>query len=54
VVSARGSGDDAIVEVVREEGAGRVCVVATADRGLATRVKALGAVVIGPKSVPRR
>ena len=54
VVSAPGSGDDAIVGVVREEGADRLCVVATGDRALATRVRALGAVVIGPRSVPRR
>jgi hypothetical protein len=54
VVSAPGSGDDAIVEVVRTEGADRLCVVATGDRALAVRVRTLGAVVIGPRSVPRR
>ena len=54
VVSAPGSGDDALVDLVRQEGAGRLCVVATADRALAQRVTALGAVVIGPRSVPRR
>ncbi len=50
VVSARGCGDDAIVQVVREA-ADRWCAVATADRGLAVRVRALGALVIGPRSV---
>jgi hypothetical protein len=51
VVSAPGSGDDAIVEVVRARRAGRPCFVATADRGLATRVRSLGALVIGPRTV---
>ncbi|MCB9665038.1 MAG: NTP pyrophosphohydrolase [Alphaproteobacteria bacterium] len=51
VVAARGSGDDTIVDVVREEGAGRPCLVATADRELCGRVEALGAVVVGPKQV---
>jgi hypothetical protein len=53
VVSAPGSGDDAIVAVVRDEGAGRRCVVVTADRGLRARVTALGAEVRGPTAVPR-
>lgn len=57
---AAGSGDDAIVQVVREAGAGsttggatgstepaRVTVV-TADRGLRSRVEALGARTVGP------
>ncbi|MFB6397644.1 hypothetical protein AAFH96_31805, partial [Polymorphospora sp. 2-325] len=43
VVSAPGSGDDAIVDLVRT--AGRPCVVVTADRGLRERVTALGATV---------
>jgi hypothetical protein len=51
VVAAQGSGDDAIVDLVREEGAGRSCVVATADRELSARVAALGAVVVGPRAV---
>jgi hypothetical protein len=51
VVAASGSGDDAIVAVVAERGAGRWCGVATADRGLIARVTALGAEVIGPRSV---
>ena len=51
VVSAPGSGDDAIVRLVREEAAGRPCVVITADRELRSRVTALGAAVLGPTSV---
>lgn len=54
VISARGSGDDQIVEVVRREGAGRRTVVVTADRELRDRVRAEGAEVIGPRAVPRR
>lgn len=50
VVSAPGSGDDAIVELVRAS-ADRPCVVVTADRGLRTRVTDLGASVLGPSSV---
>jgi hypothetical protein len=53
VVSAPGSGDDAIVDLVRAEGAGRRTVVVTADRGLRDRVAALGAELRGPRSVPR-
>jgi hypothetical protein len=51
VVSATGSGDDAIVDLVRDEGVDRRCVVITADRGLRTRVSALGAEVLGPRTV---
>ncbi|MFI1203105.1 NTP pyrophosphohydrolase [Streptomyces sp. NPDC020883] len=51
VVSAYGSGDDAIVELVAHEGAGRDCLVVTADRGLRERVQALGARVTGPRAV---
>lgn len=55
VVAAPGSGDDAIVELVASEGEGRTCAVATADRELATRVRALGASVVGPRAVhPKR
>ncbi|WP_367126373.1 NTP pyrophosphohydrolase [Streptomyces phytohabitans] len=56
-VAAPGSGDDAIVELVRaaagpEAGApGRVCVVVTADRELRARVRELGAEVAGPRAV---
>lgn len=53
VVSAEGSGDDAIVAVVAEA-EGRACVVATADRGLAARVRSLGARVVGPRTVRPR
>ncbi|PPF50189.1 MULTISPECIES: NUDIX domain-containing protein [unclassified Rathayibacter] len=48
VHSADGSGDDAIVELV---GALETAVVVTADRGLAARVEALGAAVVGPRSL---
>lgn len=53
VVAADGSGDDAIVEVVRAA-VGRAVTVVTADRALRQRVMALGAEVAGPTSVPRR
>ncbi|MER7814595.1 NTP pyrophosphohydrolase [Streptomyces sp. NPDC096153] len=52
VESAPGSGDDRIVELVREN-AGRSVVVVTADRGLRERVEALGARVVGPRAVRR-
>ncbi|MER7844964.1 NTP pyrophosphohydrolase [Kitasatospora sp. NPDC096077] len=54
VVSAAGSGDDRIVELVREaraEHPARACVVVTADRELRGRVGTLGASVTGPRSV---
>ena len=51
VVSAPGSGDDAIVDLVRAEGSDRRCAVVTADRGLRARVSALGAEVLGPRTV---
>ncbi|WP_234348010.1 NYN domain-containing protein [Streptomyces specialis] len=51
VVTAPGSGDDRIVELVRDEGGGRPCVVVTADRGLRERVTALGAGVSGPREL---
>ncbi|MGK5685382.1 hypothetical protein [Actinoplanes sp. URMC 104] len=54
VVRAAGSGDDAIVDLVRAEAGDRQIVVVTADRGLRERVAALGAEVKGPSSVPRR
>ena len=53
VVTAPGSGDDAVVEVVRAAGAGRECTVVTADRGLRERVGELGARVRGPQAIPR-
>jgi hypothetical protein len=51
VVPAEGSGDDAIVDLVRSECTDRDCVVVTADRGLRSRVTELGASVLGPSSV---
>ncbi|MFF2148683.1 NTP pyrophosphohydrolase [Kitasatospora sp. NPDC058190] len=54
VVAAGGSGDDRIVELVREartEQPERECLVVTADRELRARVGALGAAVTGPRSV---
>ena len=51
VVAAPGSGDDAIVGLVADEGVDRPCVVVTADRELIGRVTALGAGVLGPRSV---
>lgn len=52
VVSAPGSGDDAIVALVAAEASdGRHCLVVTADRGLRDRVRALGAEVTGPRAV---
>jgi hypothetical protein len=50
VVSARGSGDDAIVEVCRQNG-DQDRVVVTADRALAARVRELGARVVGPRTL---
>ncbi|RPE37010.1 NTP pyrophosphohydrolase [Kitasatospora cineracea] len=54
VVSAPGSGDDRIVELVAAEAAaapGRRLLVVTADRGLRARVTALGAEPLGPRTV---
>ena len=54
VVDAPGSGDDTIVELVRQARADspdRPCVVVTADRGLRERVSALGSAVLGPGAV---
>ena len=52
VVRADGSGDDAIVELVKGRLPDRKCVVVTADRELRSRVGALGASVLGPRSLP--
>jgi hypothetical protein len=49
---ARGSGDDAIVDLVAAEGPGRQRVVVTADRELRSRVTGLGAEVRGPRWLP--
>jgi hypothetical protein len=54
VVAADGSGDDRIVALVAAEGRDRPCVVVTADRGLRTRVTALGAETAGPRTVRPR
>lgn len=51
VLPAPGTGDDAIVDLVRSESADRPCHVVTADRALKTRVTDLGASVLGPSSV---
>jgi rRNA-processing protein FCF1 len=51
VFAASGSGDDAIVELLEREPAGRVRVVVTADRGLRERVTRLGATVLGPRAL---
>ncbi len=50
VHDARGSGDDAMVELVRESEA-PVKVVVTADRRLRERVERLGADTIGPRAI---
>ena len=50
VHNAPGSGDDAIVDLVRQNQDREVTVV-TADRGLRDRVTALGAQVRGPSSI---
>jgi 8-oxo-dGTP diphosphatase len=49
VVAAPGSGDDAIVEVVRDARPWEKVLVVTADRELRERVAALGASVAGPR-----
>jgi predicted ribonuclease YlaK len=51
VVHAEGSGDDALVDVVRDVPAedGDAVVLVTADRELRRRAEALGAEVVGPK-----
>ena len=54
VVASPGSGDDTIVEVVGDCFEDQPCFVATADRELSERVRRLGAVVIGPRSVRPR
>ncbi|MEV0997182.1 NUDIX domain-containing protein [Nonomuraea sp. NPDC050202] len=49
VVAATGSGDDAIVDVVRQAKPWERVLVVTADRGLKERVGRLGAETVGPK-----
>jgi hypothetical protein len=53
VIAAPGSGDDAIVAVVRDQPRERVCAVVTADRELRSRVAELGALVVSPRHVHR-
>jgi len=52
VLSAPGSGDDAIVSLVSQQTTPTLVV--TADRGLRDRVRSLGAAVSGPRTVYRR
>ena len=47
VVAATGSGDDTIAGLAGED-----CVVVTSDRGLRDRVLAVGAQVVGPRTLP--
>ena len=54
-VHASGSGDDEIVTTCRAlTAAGATVTLATADRGLIARVRDLGVVVVGPRSVRTR
>ena len=53
VERATGSGDDAIVDVVRDAQGQRSVVVVTADRELRRRVAELGARTLGPSVIPR-
>ena len=53
VARAAGSGDDAIVDLVRAEAGHRPVVVVTADRELRRRVAELGASSLGPSSIAR-
>jgi hypothetical protein len=50
VVAAKGSGDDAIVQLCKES-QDPDKVVVTADRALAERVRQLGARVVGPRTI---
>lgn len=49
VVHAEGSGDDALVDVVRDAPGPGAVVLVTADRELRRRAEALGAEAVGPK-----
>src|SRR5262245_4068127 len=51
VVSAPRSGDETIVDLVRDAPAGRDVAVVTSDRALRDRVRALGARVLGARTV---
>ena len=52
VVAAPASGDDTIVAIVRDAPDGQTRAVVTADRGLRERVEELGALVVGPRTLP--
>jgi len=54
VERAPGSGDDKIIDIVRDQAPRRRVVVVTADRALRDRVLELHGEVRGPSSVPRR
>lgn len=54
VVASAGSGDDTVVDLVREAEEPWHCIVVTADKGLRQRVRDQGADVRGPGLVPRR
>jgi rRNA-processing protein FCF1 len=53
-VAAPRSGDDAIVDLVRESAPHRRVVVVTSDRRLRERVRAIGASVLGASRVNGR
>jgi rRNA-processing protein FCF1 len=48
VVHAQGSGDDTLVSLAAEAGAGADVLLVTADRGLRARAAAVGASAVGP------
>jgi hypothetical protein len=52
VVSAPTTGDDTIVEIIRDAPDGQVRAVVTADRELRARVEELGGLVVGPRNLP--
>jgi hypothetical protein len=51
VVSAPGSADDAIVDLLPHENKAEIRIVVTADRALRQRVEALGAQTLGPRAI---
>jgi hypothetical protein len=52
VVAAPATGDDTIVEIIRDAPDGQVRAVVTADRELRARVEELGGLVVGPRNLP--
>jgi hypothetical protein len=54
VVHAPGEGDDTIVDVVAAASQHNAVIVVSADRGLAARVRAHGATVVGPNWLNER